>query len=83
MVGATLRNLVVVGLALFSTTGQAAGTCEGVDFNADGVINDVDVEFLATLLGKSEGDAGYVAAADLDGSGSITPIDFRMMLSCR
>ncbi len=76
-------TLLAVGTVIFATSATAQSSCDDVDLNGDGAIDDDDVELFVALLGLSVGDVGYVAGADMDGSGSITPIDFKKFLSCR
>ncbi|MFO0691405.1 MAG: dockerin type I domain-containing protein [Myxococcota bacterium] len=80
-----MRKLLSGGLfaaALFyGFTASAANSCQ-TDLNGDGVTNEADVKILQSSLGKSQGDEGYVAAADLDGSGSVTTADYGIFLSC-
>ena len=76
-------GLLAIALTLVAMSASAETSCQDVDFNENGVVDDTDVEIFKILLGKTEGEEGYVAAADLDGSGSITPMDFRILLSCR
>lgn len=72
-----------VSLALIAFQVHAESSCQDVDFDHNGAIDDVDIEIFKTTFGTSEGDSGYIAAADLDGSGTITPTDFGIFLSCR
>lgn len=80
-----MRKLLSGGLfaaALFyGFTASAENSCQ-TDLNGDGVTNEADVAILQSSLGKSQGDEGYVAAADLDGSGSVTTADYGIFLSC-
>lgn len=83
-----MRKELIGGLiaAAFSMTpicATARPSCQQVDFNSDGLVNEIDIEIFKTLIGKSVGETGFLAAADLDGSGSVTAADFRILLSCR
>lgn len=71
--------LLFVGL---SATAQSAENSCDTDFNGDGLIDELDVAILQSSLGKSEGDEGYLAIADLDGTGTVTVADYGLMLSC-
>lgn len=74
-------GLLSLGLALCAGAAMAENSC-ATDFNGDGVTNEADVAILQSTLGKSAGDAGYVAAADLDGDGAVTAQDYSIMLAC-
>lgn len=74
---------IVIMIAIIPLASIADSSCEQVDFDENGEIDDVDVLVFKTLIGKSTGDDGFLAEADLDGSGVITPLDFRILLSCR
>ena len=80
-----MRKLLSGGLfaaALFyGFSASAENSCQ-TDFNGDGVTHEADVEILRSSLGKAEGQEGYVAAADLDGSGTVTTADYSLMLGC-
>ena len=80
-----MRKLLSGGLfaaaLLYGFTAGAENSCK-TDFNGDGVTNEADVAILQSTLGKSQGDKGFVAAADLDGSGSVTTADYGIFLSC-
>jgi hypothetical protein len=81
-----MRKLLSGGLfaaALIFTgfTASAENSCQ-TDLNGDGVTNEADVEIFQSTLGKAQGDEGYVAAADLDGSGTVTAADYGIFLSC-
>ena len=69
-----MRKLLSGGLfaaaILFGFTATAENSCQ-TDFNGDGVTNEADVAILQSTLGKSQSDEGFVAAADLDGSGTV------------
>lgn len=74
----------VMAATVFFVAGAASAeaSCQQADFNRDGVVDEADVEIFKTSLGKSAGDAGYIAAADLDGSGSVTTADYGLLLTC-
>ena len=56
--------------------GDGAGNaCDG-DYNNDGVVNDEDMAILRGAFGTSEGDEGFVPAADYDDDGLIDGSDF-------
>lgn len=76
----TAKALMMASVVLFAGTAMA-GDCN-TDLNGDGVTNEADVELFQSSLGKAEGDEGYVAAADLDGSRSVTAADYGIFLSC-
>lgn len=76
-------GLLIGALSLIGISAKAETSCEDVDFDGNGVVDDADIEIFKTSLGTTAGEEGYLAAADLDGSESITPIDFRILLSCR
>lgn len=50
------------------------------DLNEDGLIDDTDVELFTTQFGSASDDA-LASAADLDGDGAVTLVDFQMLLS--
>ncbi len=74
-------GLVVVGLVFFGWTASAQNACQ-TDLNGDGVTNEADVEIFQSALGTAVGDEGFVAAADLDGSGTVTSTDYGIFLGC-
>lgn len=80
-----MRKLLSGGLfaaaILFGFTATAENSCQ-TDFNGDGVTNEADVAILQSTLGKSQSDEGFVAAADLDGSGTVTTADYGIFLGC-
>lgn len=80
---AVLTTLIIASATLVASATRAQGSCEDVDFNQNGVVDEADIEVFKLLLGKFAGEDGFLAAADLDGSGVITPTDFQLMLSCR
>jgi len=55
---------------------------EGADLTDDGVIDENDIDAFAGLFGSSSGAdaAEFNPAADFDGDGSITLVDFQMFL---
>ncbi len=53
---------------------------ETADLNDDGVIDDDDVDFFRSAFG-STGDQEADLAADLDGDGVVTLVDFQMLLT--
>jgi hypothetical protein len=80
-----MRKLLSGGLfaaALFYGFSASAGNSCQTDLNGDGGTNEADVAIIQSSLGKAAGDEGYVAAADLDGSGSVTAADYGIFLSC-
>jgi hypothetical protein len=74
-------GLLALSLMLFASAAFAQDSC-ATDFNGDGVTDESDVEIFQGTLGKQEGDEGFVAAADLDGDGSVTSADYAIFLSC-
>ena len=50
------------------------------DLNGDGLIDETDVDLFTTQFGAASDDA-LAAAADLDGGGTVTLVDFRMFLA--
>lgn len=50
------------------------------DMNDDGILDDTDVELFRLAFGNF-GDDEFVAAADFDGDGSVTLVDFQMFLN--
>lgn len=65
----------------FGFSASAQSSCQ-TDLNGDGVTDEADVAIFQSSLGKGAGDEGYVAAADLDGSGTVTSVDYGIFLSC-
>lgn len=78
-----LGGLFAAALVLVAAGANAEASCQQVDFNGDGVVDEADVEIFKTSLGKSAGQEGYIAAADLDGSGSVTTADYGLLLRCQ
>lgn len=74
-------GLLVAGLVAFAFAANAENSCQ-TDLNGDGLTNEADVEIFQSTLGKTAGDEGYVAAADLDGSGTVTAVDYGIFLGC-
>jgi hypothetical protein len=72
-------SLIAAGIVLFASTAIAG--CE-TDYNGDGQTNEADVEIFKGALGSSEGDDAYLAGADLNGDGSVTVLDYGILLSC-
>jgi len=85
--GGYSTNMGVIDLTVTSdgvpcTTADPA--CPGLcgDFDVDG---DVDVNDFWTFMaafGKCSGDPGYNPAADLDGDGCVTLVDYQMWIQC-
>ena len=73
--------LVVAGVMLFANASFAQHSCD-TDFNGDGATDPADFEILKAAYGSSEGDDNFVAAADLNQDGSVTTLDYRIMLEC-
>ena len=73
--------LLAASLVLFAGASFAENACE-TDFNGDGVTDEADVEIFQSVLGSQESDEGFLAAADLDGDGSVTAADYGIFLSC-
>lgn len=76
-------SLLVGIVATSAVHARAEGSCEQVDFNEDGVVNQLDIDVVRSAMGASIGDPDYIAAADVDESGVITPVDFAILLTCR
>jgi hypothetical protein len=53
---------------------------ETADLNDDGFIDNDDVDTFAGSFAKSEGDDGFEPAADFDGDGVVTLVDFQIFL---
>lgn len=83
MRAAAFAILLFASATLIAISARAEGSCEDVDFDENGVVDEADIELFKLVLGRSAGEVGFLAAADLDGSGVITPTDFGIMLSCR
>jgi hypothetical protein len=84
-----MRKLLLGSISLgvilflgFGTNAQAADCSRETDLNGDGSVDALDVAILQSSLGKSEGDEGYLAIADLDGTGTVTTADYGLLLSC-
>lgn len=77
-----LSGLFAAFVGFAAASASAGASCQQADFNRDGIVDEADVEIFKTSLGKSAGDEGYVAAADLDGSGSVTVADYGLLLRC-
>ena len=66
---------------LFAQTAFAQNSCD-TDFNGDGTTDELDFEILKDAYGSSDGDDRFVAAADLNADGSVTTLDYQIMLRC-
>lgn len=79
-----MARLIVAFAALivFAASAASAQQCSpACDLNGDGTpASPGDYIALFGSLGKSPQDPSYVAAADLDGSGTVTSADFGLML---
>jgi hypothetical protein len=53
---------------------------ETADLNSDGVIDNHDVEMFTGSFATGEGDDGFEPAADFDGDGKVTLVDFQIFL---
>lgn len=53
---------------------------ETADLNDDGVIDNNDVDLFTGSFATAEGDEGFEPAADFDGDGVVTLIDFQIFL---
>lgn len=79
LMGAILAAIVATN----PTAASAERSCTQVDLNGNGKVDDSDIAAFKFSIGTSVGNQRYLVAADLDESGTITPIDFLLMLSCR
>ena len=75
------RVLSVAGAMLFANVSLAQHSCD-TDFNGDGVTDPADFEIFKAALGSSEGDDHFVASADLNQDGSVTSVDYAIMMRC-
>lgn len=76
-------GLFVAACTLFlSQAAFAQDACPVTDINGDGVTDADDVYVLQGALGSNEGDANFVAEADLNGDGRVTVQDYGVLLDC-
>ncbi|MFK7896844.1 MAG: dockerin type I repeat-containing protein [Myxococcota bacterium] len=73
--------LLTAGVMLFAGS-AVAQSCPVTDLNGDGTTDVADVEVFQAAMGSEEGDENFLAAADLDGNGTVTASDFGILLSC-
>ena len=76
------RFLIATSTLFLAQAALAQDACPVTDLNGDGVTDGADVEVLQGALGSSEGDSNFVAAADLNGDGSVTTLDYSVMADC-
>lgn len=75
--------LIAASTFAMATASFAQEACPAsTDINGDGVTDGADVDIIQAALGTLEGEEGYVAAADLNGDGYITTVDYGVMLDC-
>ena len=74
--------LIAASTLILTSTAMAQDACPATDLNGDGATDGDDVAILQAALGSAEGDENYVAAADLNGDGHITTLDYCVMLDC-
>jgi len=72
-----LSILCVLGLTLAAPAAFADGSG---DCNGDGVIDAADVDLARDAVGATDGDDGFIAAADVDGDGVISLVDLSAIL---
>ena len=73
--------LISSAAILFAQASFAQNSCD-TDFNGDGTTDVADFEVLKAALGASSEDDRYVGAADLNGDGWVTTLDYQIMLEC-
>lgn len=81
MIRARTTALLAGSALLFAVSASAQDACF-TDFNGDGTTNEADVEIFKSYMGATEDDAGFEAAADLDGDGEVGLSDYNILLSC-
>ena len=70
--------LCALGMMLSASAVFAA---EPGDCNGDGVVDQADVDLAAGAQNTEVGDEGYIAAADMDGNGSVSSKDLIAILN--
>ena len=76
MIRVTLSLLAALGLCVaVAIAAPAAFAAAPGDLNDDGAVDAADVSIATGAVGTADGDAGFVAAADMDGDGVITLVD--------
>ena len=74
------RLLLVCGVA-FAWASAASANCEA-DYNGDGAVDQTDVQIFQSVLGTQDGDSDYFPAADHDGDGRVSALDYAYVLAC-
>ena len=75
--------LIAASTFAMATASFAQEACPAsTDINGDGVTDGGDVEIIQASLGALEGEEGFVAAADLNGDGHVSTMDYMLMLEC-
>lgn len=75
--------LIAASTFAMATASFAQDACPAsTDINGDGITDGADVEIIQAALGTVAGEEGYVAAADLNGDGTVSTIDYGVMLDC-
>lgn len=72
-----ISTLCALGMML---SASAAFALDG-DCNGDGVVDQADVALARSAQNSAVGDDGYIAAADMDGNGTISSSDLIAILN--
>jgi len=75
------KAIVAAAFLISAGTAQAQDSC-ATDFDGNGVTDADDVAVMQSAMGTGDGDEGYIAAADLNGDGTVSMADYAILLSC-
>lgn len=65
----------IAGMALMLSVGAASAYDVEFDYNADGAVDQADIDIIQAHFGYGEGDEGYVATFDHDDDGMVGGTD--------
>ena len=75
------KAIVAAAFLISAGTAQAQDSC-ATDLDGNGVTDADDVAVMQSARGTGDGDDGYIAAADLNGDGTVSMADYAILLSC-